>query len=44
MKIWVRQYIILQEKEFDMANPDPANNSDLDDDNIANPLYTKSAI
>ncbi|CAD8125524.1 unnamed protein product [Paramecium sonneborni] len=36
MKIW--------EKEFDLANPNPEDNSDLDDENIANPLYTKSPI
>ncbi|CAD8201773.1 unnamed protein product [Paramecium pentaurelia] len=36
MKIW--------EKEFDLANPNPEDNSDLDDENIANPIYTKSPI
>lgn len=45
LKIWVTIYIIyIQEKEFDIANPNPEDNSDLDDDNITNPLYTKSAI
>lgn len=32
------------EKEFDQANPHPSDNSDLDDEDIRNPIYQGSSV
>ena len=40
LEMFVRQW----EKDFDRANPDPANNSDFDSDNEINPIDTVNTL